>query len=108
SISFGFLLGSRRIPQSERKAVFLALVQAQDGGMDAARSREDVAGRFSVSQEQVKRIEKEGIEAERPPLRQCRHRHGLPILKGGTAVAPRNSDETPEAWSPLEERTCSN
>jgi len=61
-------VADKRLSQSERKAVFLALVQAQDGGMDAAKSREDVAGRFSLSQEQVKKIEKEGIEAEWPPL----------------------------------------
>jgi hypothetical protein len=61
-------VADERLSQSERKAVFLALVQAQDGGMDAARSREEVARRFSLSQEQVKRIEKEGIDAEWPPL----------------------------------------
>jgi len=61
-------VADKKLSQSERKAVFLALVQAQDGGLDAAKSREDVAGRFSLSQEQVKRIEKEGIDAEWPPL----------------------------------------
>jgi hypothetical protein len=49
-------------------ALFLALVQAQDGGMSASKSREAIAERFEVSQEQVQKIEREGIDAEWPPL----------------------------------------
>src|SRR5262245_47770612 len=61
-------MADRTLSQDERKAIFLALVEAQDGGMDAARSREVIAERFAISQQQVKRIEAEGIDAEWPPL----------------------------------------
>lgn len=61
-------MAEETLSQSERQAIFLALVEAQDGGMTAARSREAVAQRFSISQERVKRIEVEGIDAEWPPL----------------------------------------
>jgi hypothetical protein len=48
--------------------MFLALVEAQDAGMDAARSREAVARRFDVTLEEVRAVEREGIDAGWPPL----------------------------------------
>ena len=58
----------RTLPPDERKAIFLALVQFQDGGMGVADSRAAVAKQFGVKQQQVERIEAEGVEAEWPPL----------------------------------------
>jgi hypothetical protein len=48
--------------------VFLALVQAQDMAMTVAQSREAVARRFGVSERQVRRIEREGLDGDWPPL----------------------------------------
>jgi hypothetical protein len=58
----------KALSQPERMELFLALVEAQDGKMTVARSREAVAERFGVSEKQVRTIELEGLEAEWPPL----------------------------------------
>ena len=52
----------------ERKAVFLALVAAQDMGMGVVRSRKEVAEQFGLSDREVRRIEQEGLDAGWPPL----------------------------------------
>lgn len=52
----------------ERREVFLALVQAQDGGMTVGQSREYIAAQFGLSEDEVRRIEQEGLESEWPPL----------------------------------------
>jgi hypothetical protein len=51
-----------------RRAVFQALLEAQDAGASVADSRADVAARFAVTVAQVKEIEREGIERQWPPL----------------------------------------
>jgi hypothetical protein len=56
------------LSQGERMEIFLALVEGQDSGLAVAKSREAVATRFGLSDQQVRRIEREGIEAEWPPL----------------------------------------
>ena len=56
------------LPEPRRKEIFLALVEAQDHGMSPAESRKVVAGRFGVSEGQVRRIEQEGLDNEWPPL----------------------------------------
>jgi hypothetical protein len=53
--------------EEERKAIFLALVRAQDT-MSVARSRKAVAADFGIAEEQVRRIEEEGLAAGWPPL----------------------------------------
>jgi hypothetical protein len=58
------------MPQAERKAIFLALVQAQDAGANVARSRKEIAERFAITERQMKSIEQEGIDGEWPPLDQ--------------------------------------
>ena len=58
------------MPQAERKAIFLALVQAQDAGANVARSRKETAERFAITRRQMERIEQEGIDGEWPPLGQ--------------------------------------
>lgn len=57
-------------PQSEshRRAVFAALVEAQDGGMSVPASRAVVAVRFGVSLDDLARIERAGLDGRWPPL----------------------------------------
>ena len=54
--------------QDRRMEIFLAVVEAQDGGMGVAPSRAAVAERFGVSQDEVRDIEKEGLARGWPPL----------------------------------------
>jgi hypothetical protein len=56
------------LPLEQRQAIFLALVESQDGGMTVANSRTEVARRFSVSESRVKEIESEGLKNQWPPL----------------------------------------
>jgi hypothetical protein len=56
------------LPQPQRMEIFLALVQAQDREVGVARSRQLIASRFGVSEDQIRRIEDEGIDHEWPPL----------------------------------------
>ena len=53
---------------AERMKIFQALVEAQDRGMAVAQSRKGIAERFRISEEQVRRIEQEGLEGNWPPL----------------------------------------
>jgi hypothetical protein len=52
----------------QRREVFLALVEAQDGHMTVPQSRKATAERFCLSEQQVRRIEQEGLDGEWPPL----------------------------------------
>jgi len=56
------------LPQPRRMEIFLALVETQDQDVGVARSRQLVASRFGVSEDQVRRIEQEGLDHEWPPL----------------------------------------
>ena len=56
------------LPEQTRRELFHTLVQAQDQGAAVADSRRMVAGRFGVSEGQVRRIEREGLDARWPPL----------------------------------------
>jgi hypothetical protein len=56
------------IPEVRRKEIFLALVEAQDHEMTVAQSREAVARQFGVSEEEVREIEREGLDRQWPPL----------------------------------------
>ena len=51
------------VSRERRQEVFLALVQAQDGGESVRESRSSVARKFGISAEEVRRIEREGIQA---------------------------------------------
>ena len=48
--------------------VFLALVTAQDGEMPVAQSRKEIAQRFGITEAEVVRIEREGLDNNWPPL----------------------------------------
>jgi hypothetical protein len=51
-----------------RKEIFLAIVDAQDQRIAVSESRKLVAERFGVSENQVRQIEREGLERQWPPL----------------------------------------
>ncbi|MFO0841140.1 MAG: hypothetical protein U0797_01925 [Gemmataceae bacterium] len=61
-------MADRQLSEAERMEAFLALVQSQDGGADVVSSRRAVADRFGLSEQQVRRIEREGLDAGWPPL----------------------------------------
>ena len=52
----------------QRRAIFKAVVEAQDEGKSVEASRAEAARRFSVSDDQVRSIEREGLDQEWPPL----------------------------------------
>jgi hypothetical protein len=56
------------LPEARRKEIFLALVDAQDQEMPVDVSRKVVAERFGVGEGQVRRIEREGMDHDWPPL----------------------------------------
>ena len=56
------------LPEERRKEIFLALVEAQDQAMSVAKSRKVVAEKFEVSEDEVRQIEREGLEHGWPPL----------------------------------------
>jgi hypothetical protein len=56
------------LPETRRKEVFLALVDAQDHDLTVAQSRKVVAARFGISEGEVRRIEREGLDHDWPPL----------------------------------------
>jgi hypothetical protein len=58
----------KSLSQDERMAVFLALVEAQDQDMTVVQSRNAIAKRFGLSEQQVRRIEREGLDGNWPPL----------------------------------------
>jgi DNA-directed RNA polymerase sigma subunit (sigma70/sigma32) len=59
---------SKRLSEEERRAVFTAVVEAQDAGKGVVLSRKEVAERFGISDRQVRQIEQEGIDGGWPPL----------------------------------------
>ncbi len=61
-------MADKTLSLAERMEVFQALVEAQDRNMTAAQSRKKIAERFGISEEQVRRIEREGLEGDWPPL----------------------------------------
>ena len=59
---------SKRLSEKERRAVFLALVAAQDLGVGVVRWRKEVAEQFGITDREVRRIEEEGLDGGWPPL----------------------------------------
>jgi hypothetical protein len=60
--------GEKALSESQRREIFLALVNAQDQAMSVLQSRKVVAKRFRVSDSQLLKIEQEGMEKDWPPL----------------------------------------
>ena len=55
------------IPEDRRSASFLALVDAKDQQVSVAKSRTIIATRCGVSEAEVQKIEREGLDREWPP-----------------------------------------
>jgi DNA-directed RNA polymerase sigma subunit (sigma70/sigma32) len=56
------------LSEDRRREIFLALVDAQDREMTVPQSRQEVASRFGLNEEQVRKIEREGLDNHWPPL----------------------------------------
>jgi len=56
------------LSDTQRKAIFLALVTAQDGAITVAESRSVIAKQFSITEGQIRKIEQEGLKDCWPPL----------------------------------------
>jgi hypothetical protein len=56
------------LSEDRRKEIFFALVDAQDHDMDVSQSRRLMVQRFGVSENQLQRIEREGLDRQWPPL----------------------------------------
>jgi hypothetical protein len=56
------------LSEDRRREIFLALVEAQDGGTAVAASRAATAERFCVTEREVRAIEREGLDGGWPPL----------------------------------------
>lgn len=50
------------LPEPDRQAAFLALIELQDTGVNVADSRAQVAARFGIAVEDVRGIEREGLD----------------------------------------------
>ncbi len=58
----------KTVPEPQRREIFLAIVEAQDRDLTVAQSRVLVSEKFSVSENQVRDIEREGLDNGWPPL----------------------------------------
>jgi hypothetical protein len=58
----------KRLSEERRKELFLSLVDAQDHDMGAVQSRQHTAAPCGISEEQVRHIEREGLDTGWPPL----------------------------------------
>jgi DNA-directed RNA polymerase sigma subunit (sigma70/sigma32) len=57
-----------RLTEARKKEIFLAIVTAQDGDMTVAQSRQAISKQFSISESEVRQIEREGLDNGWPPL----------------------------------------
>ena len=58
----------KHLPEEQRKAIFKALVEAQDQEMTVAQLRRLIAQRYDLNNTQVCQIEREGLDNSWPPL----------------------------------------
>lgn len=59
---------SDTLTDEQRKEVFRVIVETQDQGMSVADSRRQVASDYSLSEGEIRDIERAGIEGKWPPL----------------------------------------
>jgi len=64
---------SKRLTLQQRQELFQSLVNNQDTGMAVAESRRHASEEYGVTEEDVRKIEDEGIEKEWPPLNEAAH-----------------------------------
>jgi predicted Zn-dependent protease with MMP-like domain len=51
-----------------RREIFSALVEAQDQEMPVAESRHEIGRRYGISEEDLRAIEREGLDNDWPPF----------------------------------------
>lgn len=56
------------LTEARRRSIFAELVGAQDEGVDVPCSREMVARQHGVALDEVKEVEREGLDNQWPPL----------------------------------------
>ena len=54
--------------QDPRQNVFRALIESQDSGLSVADSRAKIAAQFNLTTDDIRGIERAGIDAKWPPL----------------------------------------
>ena len=59
---------AHNLSEPVRKEIFSALVEAQDQEMPVAESRREIGRRFSISEEVLRAIEREGLDNGWPPF----------------------------------------
>ncbi len=65
-------MAARRVNEKTRQEIFRKLVVTQDMGiMSVADSRSTICKEFDISDELLRQIEEEGLEAEWPPLNEA-------------------------------------
>jgi hypothetical protein len=57
-----------QLPEDRRRVLFAALIEAEDRGATFQMARTLLAIRFGVSRDQVRCIEREGLDQHWPPL----------------------------------------
>jgi hypothetical protein len=57
-----------RMNDNREKEIFRRIVQLQDEGVSVTESREQIANDLSMTVEQIKEIERKGLEEVWPPL----------------------------------------
>jgi hypothetical protein len=56
------------LSEAQRQEIFAALVAVQDAGAAVVESRHIVASKYDITVEQVREVERKGIDEEWPPL----------------------------------------
>jgi hypothetical protein len=59
---------SHQLSEPVRREIFSALVDAQDQEMPVAESRREIARRFGITEEELREIEREGLDNDWPPF----------------------------------------
>ena len=59
---------TQEVPEALAKEVFLRLVEVQDEGISVGVSRQVIAKRFDLTEDQVKHVERAGLAGQWPPL----------------------------------------
>jgi len=59
---------AKDLPIEQRQTIFRTLVEIQDTGVGVAAARTEITKRFSVTDAQIKDIEREGLDQQWPPL----------------------------------------
>ena len=99
----------RRLSTEEKKEIFSHLVSTQDSVHNVRKSYEVVTEHFSISEEQLKAIEQEGLDNEWPPLSEPRMRFAFASARVDVMPAGLSSSRTPSGppeRSPAPECLC--